>query len=176
MHEIFMCEPTPEPPADVDFSKVQALDKGTVRTRLLAHMENEGCKGCHSVSDPPGLALERFDGLGQLRTLENGAAIDVSAKVGRAAFTGAPGLGKYLKGHKAIPQCLVRNTFAYGVGRPLGDDDEPYIAERTRAFAAKGYRYPDLLTLIATSDAFLDARLPSAAPAAIAQAPTGAKP
>src|ERR1700754_2845904 len=81
VHEIFMCEPTPEPPADVDFSKVQALDKGTVRVRLLDHMENEGCAACHRRSDPPGLALEHFDGLGQLRTLENGGAIGVSAEL-----------------------------------------------------------------------------------------------
>src|SRR5262245_62003568 len=43
INEIFKCSPTPEPPADVDFSKVQALDKGTVRTRLLDHMQNTGC-------------------------------------------------------------------------------------------------------------------------------------
>ncbi|HYM34656.1 MAG TPA: DUF1592 domain-containing protein, partial [Steroidobacteraceae bacterium] len=68
--EIFMCSPTPDPPADVDFSKVQALDKGTVRTRLLAHQENAGCSVCHRLSDPPGLALEHFDSIGQLRKLE----------------------------------------------------------------------------------------------------------
>src|SRR5690606_40157291 len=57
VHEIFMCEPTPDPPADVDFSKVQDSAKGTVRGRLLDHMENTGCTACHRRSDPPGLAL-----------------------------------------------------------------------------------------------------------------------
>jgi hypothetical protein len=33
--EIFMGEPTPDPPANVDFSKVQDSSKGTIRGRLL---------------------------------------------------------------------------------------------------------------------------------------------
>ncbi len=181
IHEIFMCEPTPEPPADVDFSKVQALDKGTVRTRLLAHMENEGCASCHRVSDPPGLALEHFDGLGQLRTKENGTVIDVSAEVEGKKFTGAPGLAKYLRDDKRIPQCLVRNVYAYGVGRPTDERDEDYIADQTKAFGAKGYKYPELIGQIATTPEFFKVRVPSGAtpvppgpPAKIAQAPAGA--
>ena len=94
VHEIFMCEPTPDPPADVDFSKVQDSTKGTVRGRLLDHMENTGCTACHRRSDPPGLALEHFDGLGQLRTTENGTPIDVSADLNGAKFSGAQGLGE----------------------------------------------------------------------------------
>ena len=65
LNEIFVCIATPQPPPDVDFSKVQALEKGTVRTRLIDHMTNPGCSSCHLISDPPGLALEHFDGLGQ---------------------------------------------------------------------------------------------------------------
>ena len=76
-----MCQATPQPPANVDFSKVQDSTKGTVRGRLLDHMENEGCSGCHRRTDPIGLALEHFDGLGQLRTTENGMPIDVSAEI-----------------------------------------------------------------------------------------------
>ena len=116
VHEIFMCEPTPDPPADVDFSKVQALAKGTVRMRLLDHMQNTGCTACHRRSDPPGLALEHFDGLGQLRKMENGAPIDVSADLDGKTFTGAQGLARYLRDDPKIPACLVRNVYAYGDG------------------------------------------------------------
>jgi len=154
INEIFMCSPTPDPPADVDFSKVQALDKGTVRTRLLAHKENAGCAVCHQVSDPPGLALEHFDGIGQLRKLENGQLIDVSAEINGTNFSGAQGLSRVLRDDKRVPQCLVRNVYAYGVGRPTSDIDENYIVEETKAFADDGYRFKDLLTNIATSPGF----------------------
>jgi hypothetical protein len=159
--EIFMCSPTPEPPADVDFSKVQALDKGTVRTRLLAHQENAGCAVCHRLSDPPGLALEHFDSIGQLRKYENGELIDVSAEFNGVKFTGAKGLGQMLRDDKKVPECLVRNVYAYGVGRPTTFRDEDYLVEETKAFAADGYRFKDLLANIATSDGFYKVAQPA---------------
>lgn len=163
LHEIFMCEPTPDPPADVDFSKVQALENGTVRTRLLAHMENEGCAACHRVSDPVGLALEHFDGLGQKRTLENGQPIDVAAELNGAKFSGAQGLGQYLRVQQKIPACLVRNVYGYGMGRAPDDRDEDYLADQTAAFAKDGYRVPALMTRIAASPEFFRVKLPAKA-------------
>ncbi len=174
MHEIFMCEPTPEPPADVDFSGVQAMANGTVRERLLDHMENTGCTSCHRRSDPPGLALEHFDGLGQLRKTENGKLIDVTAELDGKSFTGAQGLASYLRNDPKIPACLVRNVFAYGVGRMTDERDEDYLADQAEAFAANGYRLPDLMVQVASSPEFLKAVIPSGArPTAAA---TAAKP
>lgn len=161
LHEIFMCEPTPDPPADVDFSKVQALESGTVRTRLLAHMENEGCAACHRVSDPVGLALEHFDGIGQKRTLENGQLIDVSAELNGVRFTGAQGAAAYLRDQRKIPACLVRNVYAYGVGKAPDERDEDYLADQTDAFAADGFRVPEMMVRIAASPEFFKVRLPA---------------
>src|SRR5262249_33425710 len=124
MYEIFMCQATPDPPADVDFSRVQDSSKGTVRARLLDHMQNVGCAVCHRRTDPPGLALEHFDGLGQLRTIENGATIDVSAGINGVKFEGAQGLGQFLHDDPRVPDCLVRNVYAYAVGRETGAEDE----------------------------------------------------
>ncbi|RAK66239.1 DUF1592 domain-containing protein [Phenylobacterium kunshanense] len=163
LHEIFMCEPTPDPPADVDFSKVQALETGTVRTRLLAHMENEGCAACHRVSDPVGLALEHFDGVGQRRTLENGQRIDVEAEINGVKFSAAPGLGLYLRQQQKIPACLVRNVYGYGVGRAPDERDEDYLADQTEAFASDGYRVPHMMVRIASSPEFFKVKLPARA-------------
>jgi hypothetical protein len=161
VHEIFMCEPTPEPPADVDFSKVQAMANGTVRMRLLDHMENTGCTACHRRSDPPGLALEHFDGLGQLRKYENGALIDVRAELDGKTFAGAQGLAAYLREDPKIPACLVRNVFAYGTGRMTDERDEDYLADQADAFAASGYRLPDLMIQITASPEFFKPVIPS---------------
>ena len=145
LNEIFNCLAIPQPPPDVDFSKVQALEKGTVRTRLVDHMTNPGCSSCHMLSDPPGLALERFDGLGQHRTLENGAPIDVSAQIGGQAFEGAVGLGQYLHDNPAVPACLVRRVRSYGAGRSVAPSETAHLSSETRAFAAAGYRWAPLL-------------------------------
>jgi len=161
VNEIFKCEPTPNPPADVDFSKVKDSTNGTIRGRLLDHMENTGCTVCHRRSDPPGLALEHFDGLGQLRTSENGVPIDVSADLNGVKLTGAAGLAKYLHDDPKVPACLVRNVYAYGVGRKTGIRDEDYLADQTKIFASNGYRVPDLMVQIASSPEFFKVAAPS---------------
>jgi hypothetical protein len=150
LHEIFMCVRTPDPPPDVDFSKVQAVEQGTVRTRLIEHMTNPGCSTCHRISDPAGLTLERFDGLGQHRLLENGQPIDVSADIGGRKFSGAPGLGAYLRDSPLVPACLVRNVHLYNAGRPQGAGDAEFIEQKVKAFAAAGYRLPALLRSLLT--------------------------
>jgi hypothetical protein len=173
IYEIFMCEPTPNPPADVDFSKVKDSTQGTVRGRLLDHMSNSGCTVCHRRSDPPGLALEHFDGLGQLRTMENGSPIDVSAEVKGTKLVGAQGLGNFLHNDPRVPACLVRDIYAYGVGQRMDERDEDYIADQAKAFAGNGYRVPDLMAQIASSPEFFKVVIPRGArPAASAAAAT----
>ena len=161
LYEIFMCEVSPDPPPDVDFSKVQDSTKGTVRGRLLDHMKNTGCAGCHRRTDPPGLALEHFDGLGQLRTMENGARIDVSADLNGLKLEGAQGLGKFLHDDPRVCACLVRNVFTYGIGRKTDTRDEDYLAGLIKAFANNGYRLPDLMVQIASSPGFFRVVVPS---------------
>jgi len=186
VNEIFMCQSTPDPPANVDFSKVQASTEGTVRARLLLHMDTAGCAGCHRRTDPPGLALEHFDGLGQLRTTENGQPIDVSAELNGVKFEGAQGLGQFLHDNTRVPACLVRNVYAYGVGRNPGSQEADYLRDQAKVFASNGYRFPDLVLQIASSPQFFKVVIPggneSASPttAAVTSAPlktsTGAIP
>lgn len=160
--EIFMCMATPQPPADVDFSKVQDSTKGTLRGRLLDHMENEGCSGCHRKTDPLGLALEHFDGLGQLRTLENGVLIDVTADLKDAKIEGADGVGQYLRNEPRVPACLVRNVYSYGVGQKTLGRDRAYLNAQTKAFIDSGYRFPELMKRIASSPEFFKVVVPKA--------------
>jgi len=160
LHEIFLCEHTPEPPADVDFSSVADSDALTSRQRLLDHMENPGCITCHQRTDPPGLALEHFDGLGQLRRYENGALIDVSADLFGSRFVGAPGLGDYLYNDPRAPSCLVRNLYSYGVARMPGSAERQYLNAQIEQFADNGYRVPALFGQIASTPEFFGVVLP----------------
>ncbi|MGH1472360.1 MAG: DUF1592 domain-containing protein [Cellvibrionaceae bacterium] len=160
LHEIFMCEPTPDPPADVDFSKVKDSMKGTVRGRLLDHMENTGCTACHKRSDPPGLALEHFDGMGQLRKYENGILIDVSAEFNGVNLTGAAGLANYLFEDPRISSCLVRNVYAYGTGRVPDFWDEDYLADQTEAFTKSGHKFGELMKQVALTPEFFKPHVP----------------
>jgi hypothetical protein len=160
LHEIFLCEHTPEPPADVDFSSVVDSNAATSRERLLDHMSNPGCIVCHQRSDPPGLALEHFDGLGQLRKYENGQLIDVNADLFGNQFSGAQGLGRFLYNDPRAASCLVRNVYAYGVARMPGSAERPYINAQIEQFAQNGYRVPALFRQIASTPEFFGVVLP----------------
>ncbi|HVY88975.1 MAG TPA: DUF1592 domain-containing protein [Hyphomonadaceae bacterium] len=170
LSEIFMCIHIPPPPANVDFSKVRDSDAGTVRQRLLQHATNAGCSSCHLLSDPPGLALENFDGLGQFRTMESGQKIDVSVDWLGKKFEGSQGLGANFHDDPQIPACLVRNIFAYGTGRTPDKTDQAFIDRQVKAFAAEGYKVPALIADIAASPEFYRVPPKLVAPAARTQA------
>jgi hypothetical protein len=126
-------------------------------------MTNPGCSACHKASDPVGLTLEHFDGIGQKRTLENGAPIDVSAEIGSKTFVGAPGLGQRLHDDPKVPACLVKQVFAYGVGREADDGDDDYLAAQAKGFAADGYKLRALFRRIGASPEFFKVVVPQKA-------------
>jgi len=109
--------------------------------------------------------LENFDGAGQYRKRENGVAIDTSGSLDKQPFTDAAGLGKALHDNPATTSCLVRSVFRYGVGRPLTTVEEADLQHLDQAFAAGGYRVPELIRAIALSPTFYAAyRRPLASP------------
>ncbi len=164
--DIFLCQPTPSPPANVDFSIVNKTDGPlkTVRERLMAHATNPICASCHTHSDPIGLSLEHFDSVGSKRLTENGAPIDVSGKMNRKDFNGAAGLGQILHDDPKVAACLVRKVYAYGVGQNSERLNKAAYADANQAFIDSGYRLRPLLRAIATSPAFFSVPAPVPAP------------
>ena len=159
--DIFLCSPTPPPPANVDFSLVNNPDPNTtLRQRLMAHASAPACASCHTHSDPIGLSLEGFDTIGGSRNLENGHPIDVSANIGGVAFSGAVGLGKYMHDNPRYPACVARKVYAYARGlnseRVRTDD----FKDAFKAFQESDYRLRVLLKGMASSDTFFAAPPP----------------
>jgi hypothetical protein len=164
--DIFLCEPTPTPPANVDFSAINDTSGPlkTVRERLLAHAITPTCASCHTHSDPIGLSLEGFDTIGQRRLTENGQLIDLSAKLQGKTFKDGTGLGQYLHDNPKVPACFVRKLYAYGVGANNEDLEKRTIQPFLDGFTAAGYRLPALLKAIVSSPQFFSAPPPESAP------------
>jgi hypothetical protein len=160
--DILMCEPTPTPPANVDFSIVNNTDGPlkTVRERLLAHATNPTCASCHTHSDPMGLSLEDFDSTGVHRTKENGSLIDVSANIQGKTFVGAAGLGQYLHDNPKFPACVARKLSAYATGANSQDVDPSSFKAAYKAFVDSGYRLKVLLKGLVTEPDFFSAPPP----------------
>lgn len=167
--DIFLCSPTPPPPADVDFSLIDDVDNvalKTVRQRLFAHASAPSCNSCHSAIDPLGLSLENFDAGGKHRTLDNGEPIDATANLAGKSFVGATGLGQVLREDPRFPACMARKVYAYGRGDDVYRTRPAQVSAALEAFKASGYRLPVLLRSIATSPQFYSATRPVGAPPA----------
>ncbi|MCC8935891.1 DUF1592 domain-containing protein [Bradyrhizobium sp. Arg68] len=161
--DIFLCEPTPPPPPNVDFSVVNDTSGPlkTVRERLVAHASNSSCASCHNHSDPIGLSLEGFDTIGQRRTMENGKLIDLSATMQGRHFGGAEGLGQFMHDNPKYTLCLARKVYAYSNGANSEDVAGSAFKTAYQAFADSGFRMRSLLKSMVEDKDYFNAPPPS---------------
>jgi hypothetical protein len=167
--DIFLCEPTPTPPANVDFSAINDTSGPlkTVRERLMAHATTPTCASCHTHSDPIGLSLEGFDTIGGRRLTENGQLIDLSATLQGKKFKDGTGLGQYLHDNPKYPACLARKLYAYGRGIDTEDVDPSAFKAAYKTFVDSGYRMRALIKGLVQSPEFFST------PAHVADASAG---
>lgn len=153
IREVFLCQTVPNPPPNVDFSKLEQPDGSlkTMRDRLTAHRSNPVCAGCHKITDPMGLALENFDGAGIYRTQEGGAPIDASGQLDQESFTDVRGLGVAMHDNPNTTKCLTQRLASYALGRALKPEDGEWVNYMQDQFSASGYRVKQLLRTIAMS-------------------------
>lgn len=156
LREMLLCQRVPDPPANVNFDLFNDPNSPnkTARDRLKAHSANPVCAGCHKLTDPMGLTLENFDGIGQFRDNEKGAPIDASGEFNGTKFTNAAGLAQAVRDDPAAPTCLVQKLYTYAVGRAPNDSDKPVIAGLGKFFQDQHYRLPALFRSIVSSDSF----------------------
>jgi hypothetical protein len=163
LREVLLCQKVPDPPGNVNFTVVQDTKNPqykTARERVTAHRTDPTCAGCHKLIDPIGLGLENFDSAAGFRTSENGAPIDTSGELDGIAFKNAAGLGQAMHDDAATQSCLVNRLYAYATGRTPAKAESDFVKYLGRSFAAEGYRVPDLMRTIATSDAFFRVAAP----------------
>jgi hypothetical protein len=149
-----LCAPPPPPPPGVP-----ALDgnvkTGTMRQRMEEHRKNPVCATCHTMMDPIGFALERYDGLGRWRDNDDGVAIDTTGKLpGGATIDGEVDLAREIENDPRFAQCATRKLYAYALGRAPRSYDEGRLAELTQSFVASDHRFRELVIDIVHSDAF----------------------
>ncbi len=166
INEIFRCEETPDPPANVDFSIIQDTENPeltTRRKRLLAHSEDPSCAGCHKKLDPLGLPLDRFDALGQHRRLEGSEPIDVSLELEGVGYEGATGLGSALANDPQVSHCFVDHVYGYATGSWAETGDQEMIEEVYSSFSERGHRLRALLSALITHPDFFRPNVPAPA-------------
>lgn len=160
VREVLMCQPVPNPPGNVNFTAVQDVHNKampTARIRLTQHNTDPVCAACHKITDPIGLTLEHFDGIGAFRPAENGSPIDVAGELDGMKFTGASGLGKALALSPDTTMCLTARVIEYALGKPTEDAD--LVDGVEKRFAAGNYGIRDLFQAVAAAPETYEVKL-----------------
>jgi hypothetical protein len=157
--EQILCSAPPPPPPNVPPLPVEQTPTGSLRQRLEQHRSDPRCAGCHALMDPLGFALENFDAIGAFRTSDAGFPIDASGDVASLGhFDGATALSALLEQDSRFHRCVVQQLFTYALGRAPEIEDGDRLLAMTAAFEQGGGKLKDLLSIIATSDAFRSRR------------------
>ncbi|MFT5680880.1 MAG: hypothetical protein ACI8RZ_001786 [Myxococcota bacterium] len=155
---VLLCHEIPPPPGDVDTSIPEAdADSPTLRERIASHLEDPSCASCHQITDPVGLGLENFDGIGRWRDTENDAMIDASGDLDGATFSTAWGLGERVAAHDDLGRCMSGHVFQYATGHPIEEGEEALVDWLAESFADSDYSFQDLLIQTILSDSFTTA-------------------
>lgn len=178
IREALLCQTVPPAPADVEFALFnddQNEELRTARERLAVHSSSGSCRSCHLMTDPIGLGLENFDGIGRYRTRENDAVIDTSGDLDGVAFQDHVEMATAFADHPKLGPCLVENLYRYAVGREEVEGEQSLLLRLSDQFQDEDYRIRPLLRAIVLSDGFTTApsRNP---PAQVQQAAAGILP
>jgi hypothetical protein len=177
LSEVLCIELGPPPPNASDVPvKGGSVDEGgnvvnkTIREDVIAKTSSGDCNSCHSIINPVGFTFEHYDALGQWIETEDGEGedgpyslpIDASGALpgdGGKAVDGAVEMSRALGESAAAQSCLTKHFFESALRRVPIDADLASVDAATEVTQSGG-TLTDLVVALATSNAFLHARLP----------------
>jgi hypothetical protein len=123
----------------------------------------DACKGCHTIVNPPGFALENFDGIGKWQTVDpRGGAIDQSVTTARVDFGG--GKSKEISSPLQLMQEIAQTPKAkqlyaqawvsYAFGRAPNGNDRCVVDQLDTKLSQSGYGILNLLADLSQADSF----------------------
>ena len=159
MGKLMGTPPTPPPPdVDTDLSQPKGEAPKTLRARLESHRSKPGCRQCHGVIDPIGLAMENYDAIGRWQAIDSeaNAPIDASTVLpdGRPVDGPAQLRQALFNGRDLFVRAFTEKLTMYALGRELKAYDMPQIRAVVRRAATQDSRLSALVSGIVTSDAF----------------------
>ena len=169
-------QPAPPPPPNVAGLEPDTRGTTTIREQLQAHRENPMCATCHTVIDPPGLALESFDPIGGYRTsyrasgdevvvngdrypgpYKEGLPVDPSGITPEGvAFSSFAEYQRFLLGRKLdlVARHVVSELLVLATGAEVGFADRRERDAIVAALAADDYPLRTMIHEVAKSDLF----------------------
>ncbi len=130
----------------------------TTRERVALQTSPAACQSCHTMINPLGFSLEKYDALGRYRTEEKGKPIDdggfYQPLAGeKAQFHGARELATFLAASEETQAAFVGQLFHYFVKQPVRAYGLDRPEELRRSFAANAFHMRRLLVEIIVASA-----------------------
>jgi hypothetical protein len=128
----------------------------SLRERMERHRASPVCAGCHRLMDPIGFALESFDGIGRVRTRDEGQPIDPKGTL----FTGAPidgisGLrAEVAKRPEVFIGVFTEKMLTYALGRGTEYYDMSAVRKIVREARPTDYRFSSIVLGVVRSVPF----------------------
>ncbi|MCA9136230.1 MAG: DUF1592 domain-containing protein [Planctomycetales bacterium] len=153
----------PPPPADVpELPKSEMSAEKTIRELLASHVSETNCAMCHSHFDSFGLAMEGFDPIGRLRTVDGaGRPVDnIASFPGGETGVGIPGLIQYIEEHRRddFVRTMCRKFLGYALGRSVLLSDQPLLDEMKDNLQKNDFRFSVLFETVVRSPQFRNRR------------------
>jgi hypothetical protein len=147
--------PAPPPPGVPQIPEDPLGRAGrSMRELMELHRSNPDCASCHVRMDAVGLAFERFDADGRVRSVADGLPVDdVTALPDGRVLEGVSGVEQLVAEGDAFERALARHLLVYALGRGTEDADDPLLdalAARARVHGS----FAELVGDILSSDAF----------------------
>lgn len=137
--------------------------EGLVTNRQMTDAQTEaiegGCRACHqSIINPTGFALEGFDAVGGVQTMDNGVAVDSKAQVpidgSMVAVNGAADLANAIAGSAGAHACYARKWVEIGYARVPSEQDACTADTIAAKMADANYSVKQLVTDLTTIETF----------------------
>ena len=161
VRERLLCQVIPPAPPNVDADNPpMAEDENACKfERYAAHRDNPQCAFCHSLIDPIGFGLERYDRLGRYREHDEDRPDCVIAGEGQLTdlektFRGPSELAEALVGAGGLEHCMIEHLFQFAVGRKPSRSDGAAIDALATNFKSNQRRVDLLLQELVSSQAF----------------------
>jgi hypothetical protein len=160
---VYLLGVNPGPPIPGATMMTVSGDFKTQRAYVEALTKPSSCTGCHNIINPPGFALENYDGIGKWQTSDpRGGAID--APVTTASVNFGDGKTKEISSPQQLMQEIAQTPKAkqlyaqawvsYAFGRPANGNDRCVVDQLDSKLAKNGYSILNLLADLTQADSF----------------------
>lgn len=150
--------PPPPPPNVPDLDpETPGFEKLTLKEQLFLHRNKASCMDCHRKIDPFGVVFENYDAVGRFQQLAKDKPIDVKSELPDGTeIEGIQGIKEYILKLKKdeFTKSLVKNLFAYALGRDIGFADEKEINNIVEEVIDDNYRFRTVIKEIVSSPSF----------------------